>query len=354
MSSPHSPGTAAGRAPSHFRVFYSWISDEHQDGNRMHVHRALTEALHRAADRLEVSPAQAEVVQCARFDAPTDIAGYILTTIPTCHALVGDISFINAPGEERTRRTPNPNTMFEVGLAMQCLGRERVILVFNTDSGNASHLPFDIRNHALLTFSGGEPPARLARALKGPVEAVFRDYLTLVRGLAREVARCSEPLLRFLEDFMRRHIEDQHPGFTAESMAMFRQEPEAEGLLPQREFVARVLHEYQRRFLDAPSAVTGFTEGNLFAVVLQRLHHDCERLAYRFRGLGGSDLFRHTERVGAEAGHLERLIDRVGNRVPDPVANEIVVNEILDFLRGIVEAGREVARWAAALVTAEG
>jgi hypothetical protein len=328
------------------RVFYSWISDEPRNRNRMFVYRALTEALHQAADRLEVPRTQAEVVQCDRFDHPTDIAGYILRTIPTCHALVGDVSFINASGEERTRRTPNPNTMFEVGLAMQCLGPERVILVFNEGSGPVADLPFDLRNHSVLTWSEGATTAPLARDLQRPVEAVFQDYLTLVNRLAQELDRCFGPLLSFLEQFMRRHIENEAPGFTAESMALFDQGQTGELLTPMRVHVARLLSQYQRQFLDAPSAVGDFTEGNLFAFVLQSLHHDCEWLAYRYRPLSGSDLFRHVEQVGVEARHLERLVERVSNKVPPPLVNDILVDELLRFLRHVIEARRQVARCA--------
>jgi hypothetical protein len=136
------------------RIFYSWISDPPRQGNRMLVFRALTEALRQTADRLSVSRGQAEVLQCERFGTPTDVAHFIVETVPTCHALVGDVSFINAAGEGRTRRTPNPNAMFEIGLATQCLGPSKVILVFNTRSGKTADLPFDVRNHSVITWSG--------------------------------------------------------------------------------------------------------------------------------------------------------------------------------------------------------
>jgi hypothetical protein len=330
---------------STLRIFYSWISDLPREDNRMFVFRAVREALRQAAERLGVSPEQAEVLQCDRFDTPTDIARFVVETIPTCHALVADISFINVASEDQTRRTPNPNSMFEIGLATQCLGPGKVILVFNTDSGGTANLPFDVRNHVVLTWSGIDPPARLARALRDPVEAVFRDYLTLMHRLTQDLDHCCESLLRFLETFMRRYIEPQRPGFTAESMALFHQSPDETALLPQAEYVAQVLREYQRQLLGAPSAIEGFTEGNLFAIILQRLHHDGERLAYRYGELRGSELFRQVERVGAEAGHLEQLIERVVNCVPDLMVNEIIVDEILRFLRAVVEVRRQLVRW---------
>jgi hypothetical protein len=312
----------------------------------MFVFRAISEALRQAAEHLGATPEQAEVLQCDRFATPTDIARFIVETIPTCHALVGDVSYINAAGEDQTRRTPNPNAMFEVGVATQCLGPGKVILVFNTDSGSTASLPFDVRNHVVLTWSGSDPLARLARALRDPVETVFRDYLTLVNRLTQDLDRCLEPLLRFLETFMLRHIEAQRPGFTAETMALFNQGPSGPALLPQAAHVAAVLREYQRQFLGAPSAVEGFTEGNLFAIHLRRLHHDSERLAYRYRELCGSEFLRQVQRVGTEAEHLEGLIERVVNRVPDLPVNEIIVDEILGFLHQVVEVRRQVVRWA--------
>jgi hypothetical protein len=328
------------------RIFYSWISDPHRQDNRMFVHRALTETLRQAAEQVGASAEQAEVLQCDRFDTPTDIARFIVETIPTCHALVADVSFINFPGEDQTRRTPNPNAMFELGLATQCLGPGKVILVFNTDSGDPANLPFDVRNHVVLTWSGSEPPARLARALRDPVETVFRDYLTLVNRLTLDLDRCLGSLLGFLETFMVRYIEGQLPGFTSASMALFHQAPEVNPVLPQTEYVEHVLREYQRQLLGAPSTVEGLTEGNVFAIILQRLHHDGERLAYRYPGLRGSELLRRMVRLGIEAGHLERLIERVVNRVPDLMANQIIVDEVLGFLRDVIDVRREIARWA--------
>jgi hypothetical protein len=326
------------------RIFYSWISDPSRDGNRMFVFRALKQALCQAAEQSGVSAEQAEVLQCDRFATPTDIARFIVETIPTCHALVGDVSFINVASEDQTRRTPNPNTMFEVGLATQCLGPGKVILVFNTDSGSMADLPFDVRNHVVLTWSGSDSLAQLARALRDPIETVFRNYLTLVHRLTQDLERCFEPLLRFLESFMLRYIEARHPGFTAMSMALFHQRPDGQQLLPAPEVVEQVLREYQRQFLDSPSSVEGFTEGNLFAIILQRLHHDGERLAYRYGALRGSEFFRQVERVGIEAGHVERLVERVVNRVPDLMVNEIIVDEILGLLRDVVEIRRQAVR----------
>src|SRR5262249_12809370 len=137
-----------------------------------------------------------------------------------------------------------------------------------------------------------------------------------------------------------------HPGFTEESMALFHQGPDGEVELPEQPFVAQVLRAYQGKFADAPSAVEGFTEGNLFALLLQRLHHDCERLAYRYRELRHSNLFRDLERLGIEAGHLERLTERVVNRVPDLLVNEIIVDEVLSFLSDMVVVRRRVARYS--------
>jgi hypothetical protein len=327
------------------RIFYSWISDTPRQENRMFVFRAISEALRHTAEQAGVSPEHVEVVQCDRFATPTDIARFIVETIPTCHAFVGDISFINASGENQTRPTPNPNTMFEIGLATQCLGPGKVILVFNAASGSTERLPFDVRNHAVLTWSGTET-APLARALRDPLGKVFTDYLTLVNRLTQDLNGCTQALLNFLEPFLLRHIEAKSPGFTAETMVLFHPTPDGPVLLPQPEHVGRVLRAYQDKFLGAPSTVEGLTEGNLFAIILQRLHHDAERLAYRYHSLRGSELFRQMERLGIEAGHLERLFERVVNRVPDLMVNDILVDEILGFLRAVVQIRRLAVRLA--------
>jgi hypothetical protein len=331
---------------SMLRIFYSWLADSCLGDNRMFVLRALNEALLQAAERLGVPREQAEVVQCDRFDTPMDISRFVVETIPTCHALVGDISFINVANEDRTRRTPNPNVMFEVGLATQCLGPGKVILVFNTDSGGTANLPFDVRNHVVLTWSGKDSPAQLARDLREPVQTVFRNYLTLLNHLTLELDRCFGPLLHFLQEFLLKYVEPEHPKFTEKAMALFYPDPRGPILEPQPEFVLQVLNEYQRQFRAPSSSVEGFTEGNLLALILQRLHHDGERLVYRYQDLQGSELFRQMQRIGIEAGHLERLMERVVNRVPDLMVNEIIVDEILRFMRDVVGVRREMARCA--------
>lgn len=328
-----------------FRIFYSWISDPAQKRNRMLVYRALSEALQKVSALLDASQDSAEVIQCERFKQPIDIARYIVETIATCHALVGDISYINHPREKKTRPTPNPNAMFEIGMATQCLGPGKVILVFNTDSGRAAQLPFDVRNQVVLTWSSSDSHAKLARALQDPIETIFRDYLALGNQFALDFDRCLTPLLDFLEQFMTVHIESQRPGFTAASMALFNQGPDGKALLPQTEYLEPVLREYQRQLLAAPSSVDGLTEGNLFAIILQRLHDDGERLTYRYQALRESNLFREVEQLSTGAGHLERLVERVVNRVPDLMINSIIVDEILGFLRHVVGVRRELARY---------
>ena len=63
---------------------------------------------------------------------------------------IADISIINQNIDGK--KTPNPNVLFELGYAVKSLGWERIVCVFNSDFGNISDLPFDLRNRRILTY----------------------------------------------------------------------------------------------------------------------------------------------------------------------------------------------------------
>jgi hypothetical protein len=193
-----------------------------------------------------------------------------------------------------------------------------------------------------------EPPATLAKALADTLEVVFRDHLLLVGCLARELCRSLRSLLRFLEEFMRRHIEE--PCVVEEFLALLQPSPDGRAGALNRQHVVAVLDAYRRQF-DGPAEVIRkkveeAVEGNRFAVVLQGLHHDCERLQAHYRELRLTDLYQCVGQLGDQARRVEQLLGRVANRLLDLVVDEIFVEEVLRLLRTVVEARGQVVRYS--------
>jgi hypothetical protein len=51
---------------------------------------------------------------------------------------------------------PNPNVLLELGYAIKALGWERIVLVMNTEFGEPTVLPFDLRSRRITTYKVAE------------------------------------------------------------------------------------------------------------------------------------------------------------------------------------------------------
>lgn len=131
-------------------IFYSWQSDLPNKYNRNFIKSCIEKAV-KDANRND---------NCLEVDRDTNgVAGFpniqqtILQKIQNANIFVADISIINKSVFNKKRRTPNPNVLFELGYAVKVLGWDRVICVFNEDYGMVSDLPFDIKQHRIISYS---------------------------------------------------------------------------------------------------------------------------------------------------------------------------------------------------------
>lgn len=130
-------------------LFYSWQSDLQPALSRNVISDATKQALKRVR-------ADAEVEDSPRLDHDTkgvsgapEIAGTIFSKIDGCGIFLADLSFVGSiqPCDGgRTKHTPNPNVLFELGYALAKVGWERVVLVMNKSFGEPDDLIFDLRN----------------------------------------------------------------------------------------------------------------------------------------------------------------------------------------------------------------
>ncbi len=158
-------------------VFYSWMSDQENFCNRGFIQDCLEKALKQIGkdESIGITPALDRDTQ-GESGAP-DISSIIFSKIARARSFVADITRMGAPlskrqkkamrraGIPRTRSSPNPNVLVELGFAVGQLGWERCLLVVNTALGPVEKLPFDLRGRRILTYHVAERDDRVgARA----------------------------------------------------------------------------------------------------------------------------------------------------------------------------------------------
>lgn len=130
-----------------FTIFYSWQSDLPEYTNRVAIRKSLKDAGKIIAKKNK--NIRVVIDEATRGEAGSpNIPAKILEKIKSSDAFICDITTINEMTDEDTRKTPNPNVIFELGYAVAHLGWERIVMLFNTDFGNfPDDTPFDIDRH---------------------------------------------------------------------------------------------------------------------------------------------------------------------------------------------------------------
>jgi len=157
-------------------VFYSWQSDLPNNTNRGFIERALEQAISSLAKSGDVAMTAVDRDTAGVSGAP-NIATTIFAKIKSATAFVVDVSIVNpAP-----RPTPNPNALIELGYAFHCLGDERIVLVFNQAYGSLDDVPFDLRQHRILSYRCAEDDDKAAARsmLAANLESQLRSIFAL-------------------------------------------------------------------------------------------------------------------------------------------------------------------------------
>lgn len=158
-------------------IFFSWQSDLPNKTNRNLIENSIKLALKKMNQDSPYSLITEIDRDTKGVLGSPDIVDSILTKIDKCSLFIADISIINS--SLNSKRTPNPNVLFELGYAVKCLGWDRVICVFNSDFGDVSELPFDLRNRRILTYETSnisETRKKLADIFK---QIIDKNYYTL-------------------------------------------------------------------------------------------------------------------------------------------------------------------------------
>lgn len=162
------------------KVFYSWQSDLPNATNRGFIQSALENAVKSIRDDETIKVEPVIDRDTAGVPGSPDIADTILTKIGKSQIFVADVSIINNKG--KTRKTPNPNVLLELGYAMKTLGLDRIIMVMNTAYGNPELLPFDLRMRRVVTYEikeneieKADQRKKLASIFESGIRAIITD-----------------------------------------------------------------------------------------------------------------------------------------------------------------------------------
>lgn len=157
-------------------VFYCWQSNDKE--TRQAIQKNLKGAIESIANSIDDVKTDVPI-----FDSDTrgvigavDITTTIEAKIRNCSIFVADISLVDEG--KNGRKYINQNVAYELGLAVGTLGWERIVLVFNEDSGKIEELPFDINHHRSLKFSHKKE----TRLKDGFVE-ILQEYLEKIAEL---------------------------------------------------------------------------------------------------------------------------------------------------------------------------
>ncbi len=132
-------------------IFYSWQSD--LPDNR----KIIRNALHQAVPTLEENDVKITLDEATRGKVGSpNIPSTIIEKIKRADIFIGDVTTINSICDCNTRKTPNPNVVFELGFATSILGWDRIVLLVNTSYTDLSKdLPFDFDRHRMSKFEFG-------------------------------------------------------------------------------------------------------------------------------------------------------------------------------------------------------
>lgn len=135
------------------RIFYSWQSDLPNKNNRSFIEDCIKKTIKKYKDTITIE-ADRDV---KNNTGSPDIANTIFDKIDECDLFIADVSIINKAKckliRTKSKPTPNPNVLLELGYAASVLGWDRVVCIYNTDYSELDALPFDLRQHRITSYS---------------------------------------------------------------------------------------------------------------------------------------------------------------------------------------------------------
>ena len=131
-------------------IFFSWQSDLDSKTHRSFIEKCIKKSI-RTINKNDDLHIYMEYDRDTKGLLGTpDISSAIFEKISKSTLFVADISNI-ASSEKRS--TPNPNVLIELGFAVNALGWDKIICLFDINTGEIEELPFDIRQKRVLAYN---------------------------------------------------------------------------------------------------------------------------------------------------------------------------------------------------------
>ncbi len=168
-----------------FTIFYSWQSDIKRNSN--FIHTCIEKAIKNVINKQDKSiTLEINIDRDTRNKSGSpSIANTIFKKIALSNLFICDVTVVNKNlvGKLfKTRTSPNPNVLIELGYAVRILGWERIVCICDTQINSLEELPFDIRGHRITTFQGAEQSSKqaLIGVLTTAIESIIINYDKIV------------------------------------------------------------------------------------------------------------------------------------------------------------------------------
>ncbi|MCH5158454.1 MAG: hypothetical protein J1F33_04570 [Clostridiales bacterium] len=148
-------------------VFYSWQSDLPE------TKKYISNCLNNIAKE-QFGEHSIRISRDARnSNGSVNLAETLFRKISQSVIFVADLSIINA--EFKGRKCCNPNVLLELGYAINNLGIENILILFDSKYGNVEDLPFDIRQNKIIKFNSENNNKFLKNTLKAEISQILSN-----------------------------------------------------------------------------------------------------------------------------------------------------------------------------------
>ena len=151
-----------------FNVFYSWQSD--LPITKRYISSCLNKIAKKDYDGNIISISS----DARNSNGSVNLTQTLFRKIRDAHVFVADLSIINS-ARQNDRKSCNPNVLIELGYAINCLGIDNIILLFDTKYGQVEDLPFDIRQNKIIKFNSDKDKKSLEQTLTKEILSIIES-----------------------------------------------------------------------------------------------------------------------------------------------------------------------------------
>lgn len=151
------------------KIFYSWQSDLEKKYNT----NFIEEIIKKLSKQFNL-----EYDESTRnTPGSPNIRTIILDKIREADIFICDITTI---ATKDNKEIPNPNVLFELGYATNCLGESNIIMIFNENYGNIDNLPFDIKGQKITRYKFNEDLKNKKTEIKNDLESKLKHNIEII------------------------------------------------------------------------------------------------------------------------------------------------------------------------------